>query len=114
MGQARDPAIPKYARAPRDAVLVIDAKLMAGGIAALAAGLALSAYLAAAMPVGTPGMEEDEALRLVLEQRENRDFGTLAALMSGVGLLLILVSLGARRGRRGAGAARKKKQAPAA
>ena len=71
----------------------------------IAAGIGLSLYLAASMPVGTPGMGEDAAAELILDQRENRDMGTLAALLAGVGFLLVLVSFGARRRRRAGGGA---------
>lgn len=86
-------------------VFSIDRRLMAGGAAMIAAGIALSLHLAASMPIGTPGMSEDAAAELILDQRENRDMGMLAALMAGVGFLLVLVSLGARRRRRTGGAA---------
>ena len=71
----------------------------------IAAGIGLSLYLSSAMPVGTPGMTEEAAAELVLDQRVNRDRGMLAALLAGVGFLLVLVSFGARRRRRSGGAA---------
>lgn len=71
----------------------------------IAAGIGLSLYLASSMPVGTPGMGEEAAAELILDQRENRDMGTLAALLAGVGFLLVLVSFGARRRRRAGGGA---------
>ena len=84
-------------------VFSIDRRLMAGGAAMIAAGIALSLHLSASMPIGTPGMSEDAAAELILDQRENRDMGTLSALLAGVGFLLVLVSLGARRRRRAGG-----------
>lgn len=84
-------------------VFSIDKRLLAGGAAMIAAGIGLSLYLASSMPVGTPGMGEDAAAELILDQRENRDMSTLAALLAGVGFLLVLVSFGARRRRRGSG-----------
>ena len=83
----------------------IDRRLLAGGSAMIAAGIGLSLYLASSMPVGTPGMGEEAAAELILDQRENRDMGTLAALLAGVGFLLVLVSFGARRRRRAGGGA---------
>lgn len=81
----------------------------------IAAGIALSLHLAASMPIGTPGMTEEAAAELILDQRENRDMGTLAALLAGVGFLLVLVSFGARRRRRaGGGAAMRAQKKPAA
>ena len=70
----------------------------------IAAGIAISLHLSASMPVGTPGMTEEAAAELVLDQRENRDMGMLSALLAGVGFLLVLVSFGARRRRRAGGA----------
>ena len=93
----------------------IDRRLLAGGAAMIAAGIALSLHLAASMPIGTPGMTEEAAAELILDQRENRDMGTLAALLAGVGFLLVLVSFGARRRRRaGGGAAMRAQKKPAA
>lgn len=93
----------------------IDRRLLAAGAAMIAAGIALSLHLAASMPIGTPGMTEEAAAELILDQRENRDMGTLAALLAGVGFLLVLVSFGARRRRRaGGGAAMRAQKKPAA
>ena len=93
----------------------IDRRLLACGAAMIAAGIALSLHLAASMPIGTPGMTEEAAAELILDQRENRDMGTLAALLAGVGFLLVLVSFGARRRRRaGGGAAMRAQKKPAA
>ena len=89
----------------------IDKRLLAGGAAMIVAGIAISMHLAASMPVGTPGMTEEAAAELVLDQRENRDMGTLAALLAGVGFLLVLVSFGARRRRAGGSVLKPKKPA---
>ncbi len=75
----------------------------------LATGILVSLYLNAISPVGTPGMTEDEALRLILEQQENQDFGTLAGILTAVGFMLVLISFGARR--RG-GAPKKEEKQP--
>lgn len=85
-------------------MFTIDRRLLAGGAAMIAAGIAISLHLSASMPVGTPGMTEEAAAELVLDQRENRDMGMLSALLAGVGFLLVLVSFGARRRRRAGGA----------
>lgn len=96
-------------------MFTIDRRLLAGGAAMIAAGIALSLHLAASMPIGTPGMTEEAAAELILDQRENRDMGTLAALLAGVGFLLVLVSFGARRRRRaGGGAAMRAQKKPVA
>lgn len=85
-------------------MFTIDRRLLAGGAAMIAAGIAISLHLSASMPVGTPGMTEEAAAELILDQRENRDMGMLATLLAGVGFLLVLVSFGARRRRRAGGA----------
>jgi hypothetical protein len=46
-------------------------------------------------------MTEEETLDLMLKQQENRDYTNLAALLAGVGFLLVLISFGARRRRGG-------------
>jgi hypothetical protein len=65
-------------------------------------GLALLAYLNAITPLGTAGMTEEQAIDLVQKQRENKDYSTLAAMLAGVGFLLVLISFGARRRKGGA------------
>lgn len=92
----------------------IDRRLLAAGAAMIAAGIALSLHLSASMPIGTPGMAEEAAAELVLDQRVNRDMGVLAAMLAGVGFLLVLVSFGARRRRRRAGGAALRTKRPAA
>lgn len=92
----------------------IDRRLLAAGAAMIAAGIALSLHLSASMPVGTPGMAEEAAAELVLDQRANRDMGVLAAMLAGVGFLLVLVSLGARRRRHRAGGQALRTKRPAA
>ena len=97
-------------------MFAIDRRLLAGGAAMIAAGIALSLHLSASMPIGTPGMTEEAAAELILDQRVNRDMGMLAALLAGVGFLLVLVSFGARRRRRAGagGAALRAQKRPAA
>ena len=56
-------------------------------------------------------MSEEEALELMIKQQENEDMGTLAGILIGVGFLLILVSFGARRKRKGGAKKQEKKPA---
>lgn len=91
----------------------IDLKILLGGAAMLAAGIIISLYLGSVMPIGTPGMTEEQAALLILEQRENEDFNTLSGILMGVGFLLILISFGARRKRKGGAALRKREKKPA-
>lgn len=67
----------------------------------LAVGVLLSAYIGMLAPVGTTGMTEEETLDLLLRQQENEDMNTLAGILIGVGFLLVLISFGARRKRKG-------------
>ena len=77
--------------------ILVDKKMLAGGIAMLAVGIAISALLNASVPLGESGMTEDEAAELLIKQQENRDMNTLAGILIGVGFLLVLISFGARR-----------------
>lgn len=81
-------------------VLLVDKKILAGGIAMLAVGISLSALFSASMPIGQAGMTEDEALDLIMAQQELEDYSILAGLLVAVGFMLILISFGARRKRR--------------
>ena len=67
----------------------------------VAVGISLSLYLNAVSPVGTTGMTEDETLELLIKQQENQDFSTLAGILIGIGFMLVLISFGARRKRKG-------------
>jgi hypothetical protein len=46
-------------------------------------------------------MTEEETLELIIAQQENQDFNTLAGILIGIGFMLVLISFGARRRRRG-------------
>jgi len=81
--------------------LLVDKKILVSGIAMVAVGVSVSLYLNAVVPLGTTGMTEDETLELLIQQQENQDFKTLAGILSGVGFLLVLISFGARRKRKG-------------
>lgn len=81
-------------------MVLVDKKILFGGIAILTTGIIISLYLGSIAPVGTSGMTEDETLELLIKQQENQDMNTLAGILIGVGFLLILVSFGARRKRK--------------
>lgn len=82
-------------------MILVDRKIMLGGISMLAAGITLLAILNSTMPAGVPGMTDEEAFDLIVAQQENRDMSTLAGILAGVGFLLVLISFGARRRRSG-------------
>ncbi len=64
-------------------------------------GISISLYLNSIVPIGTPGMTEEETLDLLIKQQENQDYNTLAGILIGVGFMLVLISFGARRKRKG-------------
>lgn len=83
-------------------MVLVDKKILGGGLAMVAVGLTFLIYLNSIVPLGTPEMTEDQALELELKQRENRDYSNLAAMLAGIGFLLVLISFGARRRKGGA------------
>ncbi len=83
-------------------MVLVDKKILGGGLAMIIVGLSLLAYLNSISPLGTPEMTEEQAIDLMLKQQENRDYTNLAALLAGVGFLLVLISFGARKRKGGA------------
>jgi len=67
----------------------------------VAVGISISLYLNSIVPVGTTGMTDDETLDLLIKQQENQDSNTLAGILIGIGFMLVLISFGARRKRKG-------------
>lgn len=81
--------------------MLIDKKIFTGGIVMLAVGIVIIINLNATMPAGQSGMTEEEVIDLMTGQQENKDMNTLAGILIGVGFMLILISFGARRKRKG-------------
>ena len=81
--------------------MLVDKKILISGIAMVAVGISFSVYLNSITPVGSTGMTEDETLELLIKQQENQDYNTLAGILIGVGFMLVLISFGARRKRKG-------------
>ena len=77
--------------------MLIDKKLLVGGIVMVIVGMIIIVNLNAAMPVWQSGMTEEEVIDVLTRQQENQDMTTLAGILIGVGFLLILISFGARR-----------------
>ncbi len=77
--------------------MLVDKRILSGGIAMLAVGITLSVILNATAPIGQAGMSEEEKLDFLMHERENQDYNTLAGILIGVGFMLILISFGARR-----------------
>ena len=90
--------------------MLVDKKILGGGIAMLAVGLVLLSIINSSVPAGKAGMTEEEVLELMIAEEENRNMNTLAGILTGVGFLLVLISFGARRKR--SGAAKKEEKKP--
>jgi len=82
-------------------VLLVDKKILVSGIAMAAIGISISLYLNSVTPVGTTGMTDEETLDLLIKQQENQDSNTLTGILIGIGFMLVLISFGARRKRKG-------------
>ncbi len=91
--------------------MLVDKKILAGGIAMIAVGIAFSAMLTDMTPIGREGMTDEQIAEFLLEERENEDFTTLAGILVGIGFVLILISFGARRKRKGGAKKTEKKPA---
>jgi len=89
--------------------LLIDKKILAGGIILLVIGFTLTSVFNETAPIGRSGMTDDEIAEFLLSERENQDYATLATILIGLGFLLILISFGARRKKKG-GAKRTEKK----
>ncbi len=82
-------------------MVLVDKKILSGGLAMLVVGITISLYLNSVVPSGTSGMSEEETLDLLTKQQENQDMSSLAGILIGIGFLLVLISFGARRKRKG-------------
>ena len=92
--------------------LLIDKRMLIGGVIMIIIGISISWYLTESAPIGKADMTEDEKLNLLLAERENSDYRLLSGILIGFGFLLTLVSFGARRKRKG-GAEKIEKKPPA-
>ena len=82
-------------------MLLIDKRMIIVGIIMIIAGTVILLHLTEITPIGKTGMTEDEKLNLLLAERENSDYRTLSGILIGIGFLLVLISFGARRKRKG-------------
>ena len=74
---------------------------MIAGVIMIIVGTIILLYLTETTPVGKAGMTEDEKINLQLAELENSDYRTLSGILIGFGFLLVLISFGARRKRKG-------------
>ena len=91
--------------------MLVDKRIFAGGMAMIIVGIALSAILTDMTPIGREGMTDEEILEFLTQERENEDFTTLAGILVGIGFLLVLISFGARKKRKGGAKKTEKKPA---
>ncbi|MCH6571066.1 MAG: hypothetical protein IH780_00630 [Thaumarchaeota archaeon] len=82
-------------------MVLVDKKILSGGLVMMIVGIVLSLYLSSVISVGTSGMTEEETLDLLIRQQENQDMNNLSGILMGIGFLLVLISFGARRKRKG-------------
>ena len=75
--------------------------MMIGGVIMIILGISISWYLTESTPIGKADMTDDEKLNLILAERENSDYRLLSGILVGFGFLLMLISFGARRKRKG-------------
>ena len=81
--------------------MLIDKKILVGGIIFLVVGFTLTSVFSEMTPIGRAGMTDDEIAEFLLDERQNKDYTTLAGILIGIGFLLILISFGARRKKKG-------------
>ena len=77
-------------------MVLVDKKILSGGIAMLIAGIVLT-VAAAESPSGQPGMSEEEVIDLMIAEDENQAMQLLSGILISIGFLLVLISFGARR-----------------
>ena len=75
--------------------------MMVGGLMMIIVGIIISWYLTETTPIGKDGMTEEEKRNLLLAERENSDYRTLSGILIGFGFLLVIISFGTRRKRKG-------------
>ena len=81
--------------------MLIDKRMIIAGVIMIIVGTIILLYLTETTPVGKAGMTEDEKINLQLAELENSDYRTLSGILIGFGFLLVLISFGARRKRKG-------------
>jgi hypothetical protein len=78
-------------------MVLVNKKMLIGGLAMVIVGIILTVNINATMPVGQTGMSEEEVIDLLISQQETKDYNTLSGILIGIGFLLVLISFGARR-----------------
>jgi hypothetical protein len=75
--------------------------MIIAGTIMIIVGIVILLYLTEITPIGKADMTDDEKINLLLAERENSDYRTLSGILIGFGFLLVLISFGARRKRKG-------------
>ena len=78
-------------------MVLVNKKMLVGGMLMIIVGLVLTVSINDAVPVGQAGMTEEEVIDLLVAEQENEDYNTLAGILFGLGFLLVLISFGARK-----------------
>ena len=78
-------------------MVLVDKRILVGGLAMIIVGIILVVNISAVMPAGQTGMSEEETIDLLIAQQESQDYNTLSGILIGIGFLLVLISFGARR-----------------
>ena len=74
---------------------------MVSGVMMIIVSITISWYLTETTPIGKAGMTEEEKINLLLAERENSDYRILSGILIGFGFLLVIISFGASRKRKG-------------
>ena len=90
-------------------MVLVDKKILGGGLAMIAVGFAF-AIIAGEAPAGETGMTDEEIIDLMIAEDENQAYQMLSGILVGIGFLLVLISFGARRRK---GSAKREEKKPA-
>ena len=89
--------------------MLVDKKILTGGIAMIIVGIMFT-IVSSDQPIGQSGMSEEEIIDLMIKEDQNQAYQMLSGILVGVGFLLVLISFGARRKK---GSATRKEKKPA-
>ncbi len=90
-------------------LILVDKKILSGGVIMLVVGMALILSINSSIPAGNSEMTEEEIIDLIIKEQENMDMNILASILTGVGFLLVLISFGARKKTKGSAKKEEKK-----
>ncbi len=83
-------------------MVLVDKKILSGGILMVSAGLVLLFNINSTTPIGQTDMTPAQIDDLLTKQQENKNYSNLAGMITGIGFLLVLISFGARKKKGGA------------